>query len=258
MDAVYQLDGMVARPSAHAVGPWHPAMQHGAAPAALIALAAERLAAERPMRVVRLTIDLLRPVPIAPLAIETEIIREGRKIQLAAIRLLAEGVEVVRASVLKIRTAELALPEVVIAEPLDLPGPDDGNEPEDIAGIANPFLTGVSMRVVKGAIRRAGPAAVWFRAERPIIRDMPITPLMRAAIAADFCNGASTVLDFDAWTFINGDLTISLARLPEGEWILLDAATWLGRDGAGIAFARLGDSKGYFGRAVQSIVIEPR
>lgn len=258
MDAVYRVDGMLAHTSAHAVGPWHPAMQHGAAPAALIAWTAERLAAERPMRVARLTIDLLRPVPVVPLAIETEILRDGRKIQLAAIRLRADGVEVVRASVLKIRTAELALPEAVVAEPLDLPGPDRGKEPEDIRGMPNPFLTGVSMRVVKGAVRRPGPAAIWFRAERPIIQGMPITPLMRAAIAADFCNGASTVLDFGAWTFINGDLTISLARLPEGEWILLDAATWLGRDGAGIAFARLGDSKGYFGRAVQSLVIEPR
>ena len=31
-----------------------------------------------------------------------------------------------------------------------------------------------------------------------------------------------------------------------------------GDHGAGIAFAKLGDSRGYFGRAVQSLVIEPR
>ena len=81
---------------------------------------------------------------------------------------------------------------------------------------------------------------------------------MRATLTGDFCNGISSVLDFRRWTFINGDLTISLARLPVGEWILLDAQTWLGDQGTGLAFARLGDERGYFGRAVQSLVVEPR
>ena len=46
--------------------------------------------------------------------------------------------------------------------------------------------------------------------------------------------------------------------MPVGEWILLDAQTWLGDHGSGIAFAKLGDERGYFGRAIQSLVIEPR
>ncbi len=41
-------------------------------------------------------------------------------------------------------------------------------------------------------------------------------------------------------------------------WILLDAETWAGREGSGIAFAKLADTKGYFGRAVQNILIEKR
>jgi hypothetical protein len=53
-------------------------------------------------------------------------------------------------------------------------------------------------------------------------------------------------------------VSINLTRPPVGEWILLDAETWLERDGGGIAFARMGDRTGYFGRAVQSLVIEPR
>ena len=43
------------------------------------------------MRVARLTVDLLRPVPVATLDIETEVVREGRKIQLLQVRLLHEG-----------------------------------------------------------------------------------------------------------------------------------------------------------------------
>jgi Thioesterase-like superfamily len=81
---------------------------------------------------------------------------------------------------------------------------------------------------------------------------------MRVAITADFANGISSVLDFHAWTFINSDLTVSLVRNPIGEWILLDAETWLAANGGGIAFAKLADTSGYFGRAVQSLIVEPR
>ena len=59
-------------------------------------------------------------------------------------------------------------------------------------------------------------------------------------------------------TFINGDLTVSLAREPVGQWVLLDAETWAGPDAIGIAAARLADRDGYFGRAVQSVLFEKR
>ena len=93
---------------------------------------------------------------------------------------------------------------------------------------------------------------------RPIVDGAAISPLMRAAIAADFCNGTSAVLDFREWTFINADVTLSLAREPVGDWILLDAETWAGPDSIGIAAARLGDREGCFGRAVQSVLLEKR
>lgn len=259
MDAVYDIEGARAVPSKHAGGPWNPALQHGGAPAALIAWAAQALPAAQPMAVARLTIDLLRPVPVAPLTIATQTIRDGRKIQLSGIRLATDdGTEVVRATVLKIRAAEHALPPQALDRPLDLPPPEQCRVASDIGDIDNPFLTGVSVRVARGAWRLPGPAAIWFRAERPIVRGVPTSALMRAALTADFGNGTAAALDFDRWTFINGDLSISLARLPVDDWILVDAETWLGPAGSGIAFTRLADRHGYFGRATQSIVVEPR
>ena len=77
-------------------------------------------------------------------------------------------------------------------------------------------------------------------------------------MTSDFCNGLSSILDFRRWTYINADLTVSFARQPVGDWILLDAQTWLGGAGGGIAFAKLADERGYFGRAIQSLVIEAR
>ena len=81
---------------------------------------------------------------------------------------------------------------------------------------------------------------------------------MRAVLAADFSNGTSSLLDFRKWIFINADLTVSLAREPVGEWILLNSEMTLGADGSGIAVSRLGDELGYFGRAIQCLVVEPR
>jgi acyl-coenzyme A thioesterase PaaI-like protein len=64
-------------------------MQHGAAPAGLVAWVVDHIESGQPMQVARLTIDLLRPVPVAPLSIVTEVVREGRKIQTCAVRLMA-------------------------------------------------------------------------------------------------------------------------------------------------------------------------
>ena len=257
MESIYRVEGAAAETSAFAGGPWNPKLQHGAAPSSLICWAVERLPSPVPMRVVRLTVDLMRPVPVAPLTIETEIVREGRKIQLVSVKLLADGAEVVRASALRIRVEPNETPAIANGPAIALPMPDLCGPP-DFFATETPFLKGIEMRVAKGGFRIPGPAAIWYRATRPIVADAAISPLMRAAIAADFCNGTSSVFDMKDWTFINADLSVSLGREPVGEWILLDADTWVGPDCVGIAAARLSDTQGYFGRAVQSIIFEKR
>lgn len=258
MEAIYKLDGNVAETRQWAGGPWSPDQQHGSAPASLVAHVAEKIPAAQPMRVARITVDLLRPVPVAPLEISTEVLREGRKIQVCAVNLSHKGTEVARATVLKVRALDVDLPPIAAVPPQPLPHPKPGKHDNPMTSGTSPFVTGISMQEVKGAFLVPGPAAAWIRANRPIVEGEPITPLMRAAVAADFCNGLSQVLDFRRWTFVNGDLTISLSRMPVGEWVLLDAESWIGENGAGIAFGSLADEQGYFGRSVQSLVIEPR
>ena len=257
MEAIYRFDAGTAHTSPAAGGPWDPGLQHGAAPSSLLCWAVERLPAPVPMRVARLTVDLMRPVPVAPLAVETEVLREGKKIQLVAARLLADGKEVVRATALRIRREPRELPSPAACPPHDLRPPELGHRP-DTTMSATPFLRGIDMSTVRGGFNQPGAAAVWYRARHPIVAGEPVSPAMRAVIAADFCNGTSAVLDYRHWTFINADLTVSLAREPVGDWILLDAETWTGPDSIGIAAARLADREGYFGRAVQSVLFEKR
>ena len=77
-DAIYRVDGNRVIPSPNAAGPWDPRMQHGSAPAALVVWAAESMPAPVPMQVARVTIDLMRPVPLSELALETEVLQIGR------------------------------------------------------------------------------------------------------------------------------------------------------------------------------------
>jgi hypothetical protein len=253
--AAYRVEGGMARATEHAAGPWHPGLQHGGAPASLIVWAAERVvSAAGPMRVARLTVELLRPVPVAPLEMKVATLREGRKIQLVEVRLLDDGKEVARGTVLKLRTAATELPRGPILPPLGAPPPAGvAADPDFSFGFAAAFeLRRLTER------GRLGPAQVWFRQHAPIVEGEPLSPAMRAAAVGDYSNGIATELPWANWTFINADLTVSLAREPEGEWILSDAECWVGEDGTGLAMCRLADERGTFGRAVQSLLLERR
>jgi Thioesterase-like superfamily len=230
--------------------------QYGAAPAALVAWAAEQLPTDAPMRLARLSLDLCCPVPIGPLSIRSAIVRMGKKIQLATIDLLSKDVEVVRASALRVRLSDVHISEDIGRLPLDLPLPEASHDIPPELCVHCRFLEGVSAKLASGPERVRGPAAMWFRANQPVVDGAPVSAAMRAAIAADFCNGVSSPLDMRQWSFVNGDTTLHLACQPIGEWILVNAVTILGDSGGGIASAALADRDGYFGRASQSLIIE--
>lgn len=256
-EAIFRIEGSRVLTSPRAGGPWDPKAQHGSPPAALVAHLAETMPSPAPMQVARLTVDLMRPVPVGPLTFSREVIREGRKIQLCAISLYAEGVEVVRGQVLRIREQAASIPPQASTPPLDVPLPDACAE--DVGDHSrNAFLGTVTMRPAFGRFITLGPSAIWFRANVPLVEGGALTPLQRAVIASDFCNGVAPSLDFAAWIFINADLTVALARPPVGEWILVNAQSFAGGDGAGLSLARLADTSGYFGQVIQSQVVEPR
>src|SRR6201995_5602992 len=257
MEAIFRVDGGRVEVSPNAAGPWDPRMQHGSAPAGLAVWAAEAIPTPVPMRVARRPGGPLRPVPLKTLAIESEVMREGRKIQLCAVRIRAGGVLTVSATVLRVKLTAETMPPDVGGPEVTLPGPDFS--PQAPAQFSNsPFVTGMQLRAARGTFGVRGPGAIWYRVHRPFVEGSAVSQAMRGVIAADFCNGTSAALDFRDWTFLNADLTVSMSREPVGEWILLDAESWIGPEGAGLAMARLADRSGYFGRCVQSLVIEKR
>ncbi|MFX7878909.1 thioesterase family protein, partial [Acinetobacter baumannii] len=73
-----------------------------------------------------------------------------------------------------------------------------------------------------GSVAAPGPAAAWFRFAVPLIDGWPTPASARAAAAADFGNGISWALPLDRFVFANADLTVSLHRQPQGEWVGVD------------------------------------
>jgi hypothetical protein len=255
---VFELDGTRALPTVLARGPWSPDAMHGGAPAALLARTVERHDPGPASFVARLTIDLLRPVPLAPLEVIARTTRPGKKVQWVEAALLADGVEVARASALRLRTTEpLGLPLREL-EPLEVPGPDAAGEVESpLPAVAGPgFWRAVEFKVAAGSWVEIGPATIWFRLRAEIVAGEVPSPLQRVAAAADFGNGVSTVLPRGEYLFINPDLSIHLHRHPVGEWVALAGRSHAHDNGVGLAVCDLYDERGPVGRSVQSLLVD--
>jgi hypothetical protein len=259
-DAVFHADGSRLVPTELARGPWSADAQHGGGPAAVLARAVERADPGPAGFVARLTVELLRPVPLTPLEVTVRTTRPGKKVQWLEASLVADGVEVARAHALRLRTADVGLPQITTQEPLR-PGPEDSRE-FDIApalgrGIPDlGFWTAMELRRVTGSWTEPGPASVWFRLRVPIVAGEEPSPLQRVAAAADFGNGISAALERGAFLFINADLTIYLHRAPVGPWIGLDAATAVEPTGVGLAASVLHDEHGPVGRSLQGLLVD--
>jgi Thioesterase-like superfamily len=248
------------RPHEATRGPWDPTAQHGGAAAALAGALIERVEPGAAMRVVRTTVELLRPVPLTDLRSEVEIVRGGKRVQLVGARLFAGDELLVRAVALRLRRDESSAAPPTPAGPAPPGGPDEarGLKLEHVPpGLPMFGHEGVDLRYLRGDWG-AGAAFTWIALRMPVVAGEEPSPLQRVLAAADFGNGVSAVLDWGAWAFVNPDLTVYLERDPVGRWVGLDAETRVGADGTAVAESELYDERGRIGRAVQALLVQPR
>lgn len=242
-------------------GPWDPDHQHGGPPIALVARAIERAAAALGLaHIARLTANLLRPVPISDLAVEVKTEYAGRNVAHFSARLIALGKEVVRFTAVAQRESPLEIPAGLPGHPL----PQAPRSPDASSAARFPFVmdsTGypdlIESRVAEGVFFR-GPSAVWFRLRHPLVAGEEAGAIERVAVAADSGNGISAVLDIRKFVFVNSDLTINLLRRAQGAWICIEARSFIGPTGGGLAEARIFDQLGLIGRSTQSLTVRPR
>jgi hypothetical protein len=240
-------------------GPWDPGAQHAGPPSALLGREIERVDGGEGFQVGRVTFEILKPVPIGPVRVEARVVRPGRSVQLIEASLSSDDVELMKARAWRLRTDEIEIPDDVMTTPEPPAGPEEGGKPEFFAtGQSVGYHTAMEWRSVGGGFLEPGPATVWMRMGCDLVAGEEPTPLQRTLVAADVGNGISAVLDWGRYVFINVDLSVHLERMPEGEWVCVDAVTLPQPSGIGTAESVLSDERGRIGRAVQTLLISQR
>ena len=244
----------------HTSGPWDPQLQHGGPPSALAARAIERESPSWPGTVVRMSVDILGPVPVAELQVRSRVLRPGRSVDLVEAEVVAGSRPVLRAQAWRVRQTELDLPATpATPDPADqnVPNFPEADSPLPI-GWTGGYLHAMQWRQSSGRWGEPGAATVWGRMRYPLVVDEEPTGLQRTMAIADSGSGVSGVLPFDQWIFINPELTVHMAAAPAGEWICLDAATTVDATGYGLATSRLWDRERLVARGAQSLLVTPR
>lgn len=265
-DSFYEPDGELYVSTELTRGPWDPDAQHAGPPAALIAREVERMGGGRiggedgaPAQVGRITYEVLSAVPIAPLRVEAKVVRPGRRVEMFEATLTDEANEpLMRAQGWRLRTeaVDFEPPEPAPEPP---PGPEAGEPGEFFhTGHDVGYHSAMEYRFVRGAFMERGPATVWMRMAVPLLAEESPSPLQRVLAAADSGNGVSAALDWSRYLFINVDLSVHLHRMPQGEWVCLDAVTLPEPNGIGMSDTRLLDERGPIGRAAQTLLVAER
>jgi acyl-coenzyme A thioesterase PaaI-like protein len=259
-EALFDREGAGVRATPLARGPWDANALHGGPVAALCAWAAEQHDPGPAMFVSRLTVELLRPVPLGFLDVHATTFRPGGRVQWIDVRITdADERLVAAARALRLARRDDApfdVGDAAIPASEPMPRAPAASEHQPIGfpervgfWLANEF------RMAAGDWQTPGPSAAWLRLKVPVIAGETVTPLQRVAAAADFGTGVGNAVRMSSTATINPELTVHLHRAAVGEWIGLAARAWAHAEGVGLCETALHDEQGPIGRGVQSLLV---
>lgn len=240
--------------TAHTRGPWSPDLMHAGPPTALLAHAAAAAVGHGGLRLARIAVDILAPVPVGPVEVSADVVRPGAQISLVEVALQAAGRTLMMARcwfVRRLSGVELPATPITPAPPMcstELAVPD---------GWGRGYLDAVEWRWVSGSLQESGPASVWARPRVALVADRATTATERLLIVSDSASGISAVANPRDLLFVNLDLCVHFRREPTAEWLWMTAETRLGGDGSGLASGVIGDSEGDLARTEQVLFVQP-
>ena len=243
------------KPTDHTRGPWHPEHCHAGPPTGLLARAAEGLVPNK--QLVRLMINLQRPIPFAGFFVHASPTKNGRHVALTEITLKdADGRICASGETLHIAPQPKSdFPTAKVDVPLPADGRDDAfpisRTLHDLPCFAG---DGVQTRYAPDEDPQPGPTTAWIKTV-PLLPDESPTPFQRMCPMADCGNAFGR--NAEPWdvNFMNADLTIVMHRPPTGEWMGSQAVGHWSGNGIGVADATLLDARGIVGRAVQTVLL---
>lgn len=253
----FAQDGDVFRGLDPARGPWSADHCHAGPVAALTARAAERDMGDG-WQIARLTLDLIRPVPVAGIRVTVAPVRQSRSLATLAVTVTGEDGKIcVTGQSMHLRPSDQG----------DLPTPAAPPPPFDTAGTdAFPlsrahdqpcFLDYFDLRYPPGHGPAPGPKTVWMRFPAIVQGEEP-SPFQRLCPIADSGNGISGNATVQQATFLNTDLTIAMHRPPQGAWIASQVRSHWQGTGIGLAEATLFDQTGAVASALQTLMVRRR
>lgn len=239
------------QPTKATESPWDTKMQHGGPPAALLG---HRLHVEG-LRLARISVDFLGPIPRRELRVEVSPVKPGRLTYLNEARMVVDGRVAVVARAWHIAPGP--------KPPIDTPASTADPLPDTAQEFAPEFGDwgyghAIEWRSSRGDLNDPGEAHVWARVRMPLIDGVEINGQDRALIVADSANGLSAVLPMDKWLSIPPTMTTTLLRPAAGEWVHLAAATELTGDGLGLSHGTLYDQAGKIGEVAQPLLVRAR
>ena len=257
--AFYRRDGELFVPTRHTEGPWAPETQAGNPVSALLAWGVEQVPTLAPMRTVRCTFDLFRPSPMRPMELKTEVVREGKRIQVVDASLWVDGVRYAACRALRLRRGESGPPELdnPVTGPLDMPPPPcrpmwDLDNMEGFPGAVKAFE---SKSVDSDDPRWS--TSLWVRLRIPVIEGEPASAVARIAAVSDFVSNSVNHADREAWAMINADLNVAVFREPTSDWLALTIRTGFSTDGVGHSVGWIQDENGHVATAMTLGMVEP-
>ncbi|KUI27936.1 hypothetical protein AU195_08135 [Mycobacterium sp. IS-1496] len=260
--AFFVPDGDAFIPTTIARGPWGETVS-GTYVGGLLGHVVERDVARDPdadpeIHPARLTVDLMRPVTMAPVRTRSTVLRRGRRLWLVDAELLQADTVVARARALLLRRAPEPVDDAwtspVSMPPLP-PDPADIGNRTTVLWVFGGADASTPTADLSGW-QQDGPKSVWIREVTPLIDGVELTPTVRAAIAGDY---ASSLTNFGSTglPFINADYTVSLSRLPDGPHLGLAALTHYACDGVSTGVAALFDRLGPLGNVTVTALANP-
>ncbi len=263
MTTLFRRDHDRLLPTPFTAGPWRPDAQHGGPPSALLGRAIEHVA-ESGEEVVRVAIELIRPVPLVALRVIADRRGVSRRVAHVEARIeIADGGDrdgdvVATARGLLLATSEMPTPEYLADESTPLIDAESlalvPNFSSRTDGVAY-HRDAVEHRPLSGGFGIPGPADQWIRLLGSLVEGEPTSPLSRVLAAADFGSGISAIFDYETGVgLINADITVAVQRPLIGEWVRLQSTTRLGPAGVGVCTTILSDEQGPVGSAIQSLL----
>lgn len=240
---------------AAARGPWSAEHCHAGPVAGLVARAVE--AAIGPEKALtRLTIDLIRPMPLSGLKIEATPTRESRSLATTSAAVTDRDGRLC-ASATSLHLAERDFGETPTAPwpKLSLAEMEPGVFPvkETMHGL-DCFAQHVAIGFPPGEAPQPGPTTVWMKTP-PLLPDEAPSPFQRLCPLADCGNAISRNAEIDAFGFLNPDVTIVAHRRSDAEWLASTARSEWRPNGLGLASAVIQDEDGPIATVLQSLLL---